>query len=172
MLKLFVRWKWIKPEWRLFFFFWQKNKNNCCITYFCYFQNESYVLGTVWMWINAFIQCYFVLAYILIATNIFLHQLSTLCHSCIICASISAIFCHLATKYDHKRFTYYNSKFSPPILLHQMLIDRDEMEIMVYPGLFPSIWPIWDLEALLRNLRSADPHAQASSTCLWICHNC
>lgn len=52
-----------------------------------------------------------------------------------------------------------------------MLIDRDEMEIMVYPGLFPSIWPIWDLEALLRNLRGADPRAQASSTCLWICHN-
>lgn len=53
-----------------------------------------------------------------------------------------------------------------------MLIDGDEMEIMVYPGLFPSLWPIWDLEALLRNLRGADPRAQASSTCLWICHNC
>lgn len=46
------------------------------------------------------------------------------------------------------------------------------MEIMVYPGFFSSIWPIWDLEALLRNLRGADPCAQASSTCLWICHNC
>lgn len=38
-------------------------------------------------------------------------------------------------------------------------------------GLFPSIWPIWDLEALLRNLRGADPRAQTSSTCLWICSN-
>lgn len=46
------------------------------------------------------------------------------------------------------------------------------MEIMVYPGFFSSIWPVWDLEALLRNLRGADPCAQASSTCLWICHNC
>lgn len=52
---------------------------------------------------------------------------------------------------------------------YQMLIDRDEMEMMVYPGLFPSIW---DPEALLRNLRGADPRAQASSTCLCICHNC
>lgn len=46
------------------------------------------------------------------------------------------------------------------------------MEMMVYPGLFPSIWPIWDLEALLRNFRGAYPCAQSSSTCLWICHNC
>ena len=38
-------------------------------------------------------------------------------------------------------------------------------------GLLPSIWPIWDLEALLRNLRGADPRAQTSSTCLWICRN-
>lgn len=46
------------------------------------------------------------------------------------------------------------------------------MEMMLYPGLLPSVWPIWGLEALLRNLRGTDPCAQASSTCLWICHNC
>lgn len=55
---------------------------------------------------------------------------------------------------------------------YQMPIDRDEMEIMVHLGFFPSIRPIWDFEALLRNLRGTDPCAQASSTCLWICHNC
>ena len=38
-------------------------------------------------------------------------------------------------------------------------------------GLFPSIWPIRDLEALLRHLRGADPRAQTSSTCVWICRN-
>lgn len=30
-----------------------------------------------------------------------------------ICVSIRAIFCHLATKYYHKRLTYYNNKFPP-----------------------------------------------------------
>lgn len=61
-----------------------------------------------------------------------------------ICTSISAIFCHLAAKYDHESLTYYNNKFPHPIFIprYEMVIDKDEMEMMVYPGLFPSVWPI------------------------------
>lgn len=59
---------------------------------------------------------------------------------------------------------------NPPSFIphYEILIDREEMEMMVYPDLFQSVWSIW---GILRNVRTADPCAQASSTCQWIWHN-
>lgn len=121
----------------------------------------SHVLGTVWIWINVSVQCSSPRpSSILLTSNISLRRISLIFHNHIICVRIHQ--CNfsvtLRTKYDHENLTYYNNKFPSPNLSpqYQILIDRDEMEMMVYPGLVPSIWPKWDPGALLGNLIGAD----------------
>lgn len=91
-----------------------------------------------------------------------------------ICTCISAIFCHLASKYDHKSLAYYNNKFPPPIVCPVIKCLLTGMKWKWWFILATShqsgTYETWKLFS--ENLRGTDPCAQSSSTCLWICHNC
>lgn len=50
-------------------------------------------------------------------------------------ASISAIFCHLATKYDHKSLAYDNNKFPPAVI--KCLLTEMKWKWWFYPGSLP-----------------------------------